>query len=192
MSDNRKLQKAFQYIRETFFPRWDRQHQWRIKIDPELPSQGRCASEIKTIFFKYVPKSELELHSLLIHEICHSSSPEHGKKWSERMKKARDTARRIGNENLAIKIQDALDNYKRGYAPSAQSIYDKFSDVIMDRPHLSYESILEWIANDIGMYPEELEKKYKKCREAYEKGIKMQKEYSRNRVKLKRLCQKEK
>lgn len=192
MSDNKKLQNAFLYIRETFFPRWDKQNQWRVKIDPELPSKGLCESKIKMIYLGRIPESEVDLHLLLIHEICHSSRLGHTKKWSERMKKASDTAQRLGHKDLAIKIQGDLDSYKKGEILYAKDIYSKFPVALMDQPDASYVSILKWIAGDLGMYPEELEKTFKKCREAYEKAKKRQQKVRQKRAEIERLLQKEK
>lgn len=62
----------------------------------------------------------------------------------------------------------------------------------MDQPDASYVSILKWIAGDLGMYPEELEKTFKKCREAYEKAKKRQQKVRQKRAEIERLLQKEK
>jgi hypothetical protein len=35
MNDNQRLHDAFQYVKKTFFPRWDKKNQWRVVYDPD-------------------------------------------------------------------------------------------------------------------------------------------------------------
>ena len=90
------------------------------------------------------------------------------------MLKASERAGEIGREKLSEMLQKEVEDYKNPNAPvvNAQYVYEKIGDAIMDAPDASFESIIKWIARDIGAYPEEVEKNYKMCRRIYEKEVK--------------------
>lgn len=122
------LQNAFQYVRQTFFPRWDRKRKWKVvQTRSCLESDGRkkevgdvlatCCDINKCIFFNEIPENKDDLHALLIHEICHVSGRGHGNKWARNMNKAYVKA--LNNptisEDLAIWIEcDMMENYDEG------------------------------------------------------------------------------
>lgn len=86
-----RLQVAFQCVRKTFFPRWDRKNEWKIvdaTDDKENDIVATCIEEAKCIIIYEIPDNDDHLHELLIHEICHIKAPGHGKKWANNMKTA--------------------------------------------------------------------------------------------------------
>lgn len=169
----KRLQEAYEYIRENFFHRWDRNEQWVVRLIPMLPACGRC-DEKKEIQLRYVPDDEDSLHLLLIHEICHAFDLGHGKKWFARMLKAADDAKNIERNKLAGMLQMEIDEYKKPNLPTgkAKEIYGSIEDVVLDSPGASYKDVIKFVANDLGMYPEELEDSFKLCKRVYDKAVK--------------------
>lgn len=162
-----RLQEAFKYVRQSFFPKWDKNSEWIVKLDLNLPSHGRCFIETKTISLSYLPNEDDALYSLLIHEICHSSIPGHKKKWFDRMLKASKTADKLGHTKLSEMLWKEVNSYKDSPIIYARDIYAKIRDALVDEPNASYESIINWIAQDLGWYSKEVEKTYKQCKKVY-------------------------
>lgn len=131
MDKIKRLEDAFQYVRQTFFPRWDRKKEWFVEYLPpkfkkwheeDLDRQikrdgledrypfktklgGICQDFRKCILIYTISKKDNALHLLLIHEICHAVSKDgHGEKWFEEMEKARGRALVI-NKGLAKLIE---------------------------------------------------------------------------------------
>ncbi len=101
------LQEEFEFIRKTFFPRWDRNGQWRIEV-PEIPDSdcaGECLTKPKIIVIDHPPAIKEELQALLIHEISHAVSrdrpPYHLPEWENRMVKSCIRAADLGMNGLA-------------------------------------------------------------------------------------------
>ena len=82
--------ESVEYVRQTFFPRWDRKRRWQIvEVDDLDGSQGRCVREVKTISIVRGMTAGDDLLVLLIHEIGHAvSNGYHARLWLLRMEKA--------------------------------------------------------------------------------------------------------
>jgi len=112
------VEKEFNYIREIFFPRWDKKGRWKIKLGPLPPesppkSQGWCDRKKRKITIKYIPENQNIFYALLIHECCHAVTNDDHEKWfQERMLKVAQKAYQIGNEMLGNLIKFEVD---RGY-----------------------------------------------------------------------------
>jgi len=172
VSDEQRLQEAFEYVRKTFFSRWDKKSEWIVIHDSKFPGVGRCRSEDKTIEVKFVPQNDGELKLLLIHEICHSSASGHGKKWSSRMLKAATRAEKAGCSNVADLIRKNVAETEKAASVNASLVYDciRLRLILGDKLDESYEDFINSVACGVGMYPDELEKKFKQCRKIYNKG----------------------
>ena len=127
-----RLQDAFQYVRKTFFPRWDKKGKWRVVYLPEfkkrdeqqmaenLKRQGReypfklnigaiCPNVGTDIIFYRIPANNSVLFEMLIHEICHALTNDgHGKKRLERMNAAYSKAMKNCSKDLAKRIKADL------------------------------------------------------------------------------------
>jgi len=188
MTGQVKLEAAFKDVRKIFFPRWVRQKKWSVELNPDLPWPGRCEAGIKKIILKLIPEEEDELKLNLIHEICHSSRPNHSKKWIERMMNAAKKAQDIGETALSNKIWDEVEDYK-GWAihPEiyyADDIYARIGEMVRDAPNASYDSVIKSLAEELGHYQEDFEKMYTKCKQAYEEELNMIRERKRMRAKF--------
>jgi len=179
-SKKTRLHDAFEFVRSTFFARWDTDRQWKIKYAPRLPSDGRADPDTKIIFLVSVPKELDLLYLILIHEICHAVTQSgHSKKWIRRLGTVRDKAKELGMLSLSEKLQEEINLYANPtgmMSLTAANVYRSIRDYVMvavieERSH-GYEKIIKAVAKGYGLYPYEMEQLFKKCREAYEKAVK--------------------
>jgi hypothetical protein len=178
---NKELSAAFEHVRKTVFPQWDKNDEWKVFYDPGLPPSGICLIEKKKIIVQSVYEYSEALNALLVHEICHSSAPGHGKRFLIRMLKAADRADRVGWSKVADLIREEVKNYENGRAATASEMYERIADCLMDNHNASYESVIAYMAQEYGMHPDEFEKCYKKCREVYDEAYREWQEYANNR-----------
>lgn len=90
----------FEFIRTTYFPRWDRAHEWTT----EWGNAGHDCKKKKIVTKNGDRES-------MIHEICHViTSLSHGKRWQARMEQAAQKAESIGNAELAKGIRKGMRN----------------------------------------------------------------------------------
>lgn len=123
-------QRAFDYVRDAFFPKWDRQRRWKLCLNQRLKGEhGECHSERQTI--EIGPTAANELLLLIVHEICHAvAGPSHSQRWKSRMLVAATTAATVGMAKLAVQLQDEVIAYDKEDAPSlTQQIYNNLEDM---------------------------------------------------------------
>ncbi len=108
--------EEFKYVRETFFPGWDRNGHWRLVIEKDLDgAYGVCNQESKTI--KVIESEDIgSLRTVLIHQIAHAiTNCGHAKLWQLRMEKAARMAEQLGRKDLARDIRrDTEDSVMEG------------------------------------------------------------------------------
>jgi hypothetical protein len=101
-----KLSEAFDYIRDTFFPNWDKNREWRIKEAGDAPFDGCAIPMTKSISIHSDLLDSDDLNGVIIHEICHAASTSsHGDQWQKHMQGAAERARKIGMNRLAEFIE---------------------------------------------------------------------------------------
>lgn len=165
--------QRFEYIRTTFFPRWDHAHEWTIGDDhPCCTGYGYCDTEGKQIIVK--PNSPHGQDVTMIHEIIHAvASIYHGKKWQRRMEKAAQKAVSLGLEELAYGIREECTGYRdRSIKPTATMVYNQVEDAVLSsQGKLSFEDVIEFVANDNGMPSKMLLSRYKKLRIVYDEAL---------------------
>lgn len=152
------LRKEFEYIRKTFFPLWDRKRLWKVRCNPDLAPRGRYGTDTRTILIKFLTDDLDDLHSLLIHEVSHCAAAHHGKRWRERMAKARDRAISIGRKGLAKKLSKDLE--MEGYVPTVSYICGTIQDCVVDLPKVLFNPLIRYIARDNGMTIKEFKKRF--------------------------------
>ena len=169
--NQRRLAEAFYYVRQTFFPKWQKGFEWAAKEDPSLPYYGRCDDNSKTIFVQSIPEEDDRLHLILIHEICHAITREpHTRKWRHRFKQAGDTATEVGRQQLASWIYDEVrraSENEKGPRLNERLIYSTIEDVILVDPHISYQDSINRVAKLWGIAPEDVTA-FKGCKKVYE------------------------
>jgi hypothetical protein len=162
-----RLQRAFKSVKETFFPRWDREKQWRLEFGPSGRFDGRCDRGTKTITY-----CRGEPHLVLAHEICHAIGGEnHGAKWAARLSKVAERAYELGMESFADAISKELELYLGSSTKRTSDVYGVIEDAVLGAPRSACETVLDWVASEAGMEPHQLEDAYKGCRKAYRKAI---------------------
>lgn len=164
----------FEYVRRTYFPRWDRARRWRVQYVDDLPSMGLCDMSTKTISFRNFKDIEADNGSiLLIHEICHAPpgcGGSHGKAWRARMLKAADVALSRGDLTISDGLRKEIEEYSKTPITRAFNIYAQIENWVFDRPDVPYEMMIEAVARSFGLYGHELEHYFKRCRRVYEKA----------------------
>lgn len=204
----RRLRQAFEYVRKTFFPTWDRKQEWKLRKDKKLSRyslEARCFSDLKTIIIGQVPEEDTDLYHLIIHEICHSSKSYfgHANGWRERFLTKAQIARKLSLTNLAQKIEEQVEKYRKEEAMmkgiSFSQFYCKESEECFLQngwpSNTSYYEFLRHISSTSGMPPREFEKKCKKIKQVfyqtrekarrYEEIGKLQGELSAGKITLK-------
>ena len=162
------LKEAYEYVCNTFFPRFDRQKEWIAKYSSKIPGQGLCDRNNKIIFVERII-SDIELLLILIHEICHAvTSNDHGRKWQNRLLKAAELAAKIGQKELSKILKDEIKMYQNTVRTYVEVVYNSIEDCLIDLPQSSYATIIKYVAKYYGFYPEEFERRFKRCRKVYE------------------------
>jgi hypothetical protein len=163
-----ELIREFERIKSTYFPRWDKQHEWTIvEFHPECVGDGYCDSDNRQIV---IASADLSMEHILIHEIAHAVTHDyHGKKWQRRMEKAALKAEELGQRELASDIRKDYIAYldsSNPIIPKAQFIYNSIEDAGIAGQ--SFECAVASTANAFGMTPHKLLAKYKKAWTVYD------------------------
>ncbi len=174
MRNDKRLQDAYQYILKTFFLDGDLQSEWAVQEDIDLPAHGKCDRKTKTIRVRDVSNNDDDLHLLLIHEICHTFSVMHGKKWKDQLSSKIETAIKMGRVCLADMLKRELDAYDNPNAPtiSVDWIHGQIRDAVFKSPDAPFDDIVEIIANDWHMTTAALKKRFPFCGDIYHKAKK--------------------
>jgi hypothetical protein len=168
MSTTNRLKTSFEYVRTSYFPRWDKHQKWGIKRVWHLPAQGKCDRISKNILIKEISPEEGELHCILIHEICHaSSSPYHGRRWQERMTKASERAEKTGHIKLSKLIDEEVKRYRQIPKNLNREAYDFIYDTVTAYPYIKFDKMVARVAKEYGMYPREFKRRFKRCRKIF-------------------------
>lgn len=133
------LQEEFEYVRKTFFPRWDRKREWKIQFveelsgDPDLVAWSSLSTKTITILRSKCPVGD-HLRAVLIHEICHAISSRasqplgHGKYWCDRMQDAVETASRLRLIGVAKEIARDIYHWKILHRRLSNILYELIED----------------------------------------------------------------
>ena len=166
--NNKELQKMYQDIRRTYFPKWDKKCEWKLELVEDLNgSQGFCDTQNKTIYTLYIN------NLIIIHEICHAVTEQgHNKKWTTRTELAAKDAEKDGDSELATEIRNQLEAYDMSPKITAKMVYNEVQDIAyMSSSDISYEDTIEFVRRNYGMSERDFLKKYKKTRQAYDEGM---------------------
>jgi hypothetical protein len=154
-------QKEFEYIKDTFFPRWRSGEKWKLRLSKSAHyiGHGICDDEKKTIVVASF-LSGTELQKTVIHEICHAvTHNNHGNKFLTRMEKASDKAKALGLGELSKSILADIECYKsHSIKLSAPKIYDSIQDLVYAKPGASYRQIVEAVGRYWGVSFRELKR----------------------------------
>lgn len=153
-----------EYVKKTFFPRWDRNNQWQIQEKNKLELWGalvRCAQESKTIYVDQTASKE-NGQVLLVHGIAHAvTNSFHGSLCQGRMLEAAETAQHIAATSLVKEIKKEIQEYKDTPKLEAAKVYAMIEESVWDRPDAAIDEILGLIGRNPNCPPEKLVDKYK-------------------------------
>ena len=109
----------------------------------------------------------------MAHEICHAIEGEnHGVKWSARLSKVAERAYELGMESFSDAVRTEVELYCGSPRKKASDIYWRIEDAVLGAPGSACETVLDWVASEVGMRRHELEDAYRGCREVYRKAEK--------------------
>jgi len=167
------IEEEFEWVRRTFFPRWDKKREWNlVLLDEGYGAAGRCDWHDRTIkiFDNEKPTGD-PLTVLLIHEIAHAVARSgHFKMWTNRMELAARLAERLGKSELARLLRaDAHGYLDAPHSYTAAEIYNRIGEALIDCPDVSFEGLLEGISREFGaMPPRDILRRYKLVRRVYD------------------------
>jgi hypothetical protein len=164
------LETDFRDLCTRDVPRWRGAPQWTIREGPrgewqcgtELrrsSEQGYCDPATKTI---WVHVSWRDLHATIIHETCHAvAGGYHGARWQRRMRQAQAAV--CGEQELAEHLAADLRLLALpGLYLSAAATYGRVHDRLLDVPGATFEGVVDAIASDYGMIPDEVLRRYRR------------------------------
>jgi hypothetical protein len=163
------LNEDLQWIRKTFFPRWDRECRWRLIQVPDLNGgQGRCYSETCTVRILILPHRDARA-VLLIHEICHAATNQgHGKKWLKRMEKAAATAEALGYNEIAALLREQIAAYgDPNNRITAADVYRQIEDVVWQDQSVTFHNAVDFVRRDYGLTRQEFLKRFRRARAVF-------------------------
>jgi hypothetical protein len=184
-----ELEQLFQDMRRDYFPRWRNAAHWKIRegireqwvgTDGETcfsTEAGYCDEETRTIWVN--PHASRSLKVVLIHEICHAvAGKSHGQGFFNRMRKASERAAGLGDTELAAELQQHIEEYTSegtSYWGSAPHVYTMVHDAIINTQQgaaRSFDSLVDYLASELGMPPTRIRERYRKLRSVYESAHK--------------------
>ena len=137
------VEDAFAFVKKTFFPRWDRQGWWKIKVKSRLGRNigGGCSKSKLEIHItskldcRDQNDFEDRLHRIIIHEVSHAVNLSdfgcHALRWLTTMEKATRKARKLGFLNVAYLLEGDIEHYTiDSNCATITFLNEKFSDLI--------------------------------------------------------------
>jgi len=144
--------KRTEFVRHTFFPKWDRKREWQIVEADDLDgAQGKCDLDTKTVSVLRGVGGD-DLTALLIHEIAHAvTDGGHGKKWLERMEKAAEKAESIGLHTTAKLLQEQIAGYRSQRPVKASDIYHEITACVWGNSNVTFPQAVDFVRRDYGL-----------------------------------------
>jgi hypothetical protein len=184
-----KFRKIFKDVAKEFFPRWNHEG-WSVKqeyISDLMGGWGACSPRTKTILIeKRLGCGHVTLiKSLLIHEICHAvTSGGHSTRFLNRLRKAERHAQSTGRIQLAEMIEWGAKDAEKISKLSAKMVYEAISNFVDNYPDSSFDECIITIAGSHGCDPLAIIRKFKRCKEIFDK---VQREIERDAIGLSKL-----
>ena len=175
-----------EYIRTTFFPRWDRKGRWQIvQVDDLNGAQGWCERESKTISI-LDGMSGNDLLALLIHEIAHAASNDcHGRRWLNKMEEAaNDAADRLGQVALASLLREQIAGYQDDFRVTAAMLYNEIENCVFEQPYISFSQVVDFLRRDYGLSQDDFLRRFRRAERVFEQAKQDARESAEKKAKL--------
>ncbi len=121
-----RLKTSWEYVRSVFFPRWDKDNEWRVLVAIDYhwhvlkcyshfeatAMAGGCDWKRKFVEVAPFLDSKAGLVATLVHEVCHAIAGGHNSKaWKPRMKKAIRDAEKAGKHDVATILRKDIERH---------------------------------------------------------------------------------
>lgn len=166
------IQHDFREIKRLFFPRWDRENRWKLRIGSRRNVFGHCDVERQVIEIAVQYEAPDERDRLLIHEISHAAADSgHGKKWQARIEKAARRAEELGRHRLAELLREEIVNYQQA-GEGLEQAYQTIQDWVTCEPDLTLAQVKRALANQYGLLLSEVCKILKRTEKVFREAKK--------------------
>lgn len=161
------MNKHFLEIKHQFFPRWDRDHRWRISTRSRRKVEGCCEPERRVIEIAVQYADQDKRDRLLIHEICHAvADGGHGNKWQDRMERAARRADDLGRDRLARLLREEIEEYQQGWKPVDEA-YGIVQEWLTCNPDLTLAQVRQALADQYGLLVTEVGKTLRRFKKVF-------------------------
>jgi len=172
---NPTIKELWDFVRENFFPRWDRSRQWRFAFDGlELNGAlGKCDYKTKTIVLTN-EKNENRLLFLAIHEVCHAvTDGSHRKKFQIRLKKAEQRAVEMNLNGIADLLRQNIHECINTPNLRARDIYTRIEHYVYEEEAQpdDFIKVVDFLRLDISLSRNEFLNRYKMAEKVFLKAI---------------------
>jgi len=176
------IEHQYREIRRIFFAGFDTYEEWKLVPGYSHIYLAGINYNAKAIMYSVdlCGRPILILNEVLIHELCHAElgpgGGDHGKRWRNRMEKAAQVADAIRYVELAQELREDRDLYDPDsdfYEPpmNAATCYEAIRRMVREQPpDWSFEDVMYWVGRDFYEPDDQLIKKFKKCRQVFEKA----------------------
>jgi hypothetical protein len=160
-----------EYIRQTFFPRWDRQRRWQIvQVDDLDGAQGRCDRGSRTISILGSMTGD-ELLALLIHEIVHAVRNDyHGEAWLQGMEEAASRSDQNGAAGLAGVLRHQIADYRDGFRVTATMLYGEIENCVIDQPQITFPQVVDFLRRDYGFSRDQFLRRFRRAKRVFKEA----------------------
>lgn len=164
------IKGQWEMVRKEFFPRWDREKQWKCYATDADGCDGECSKDRKIIKLAHFTPETLLL--LLVHEICHAvTRGGHGREWCARMTVAAKRAETIGMKALAAQLRKELRDYKSSPKITSADIYDRMEEVVHACKNISFMDAAKGVGREFGMSRSKFLSTFPRLRSIYDEAM---------------------
>ena len=159
-----RLQRLFDELNKVFFR--GRLPRYRVFRKPlRANHNGWCLSEKRTILLHRELVGE-ELRQVLLHEMCHIGSSGHDKRFQAKLTRLASMGEAWATKEAQMYAEACLLKI-----PQASRLKHIIEDGAIDAPEAPWIKIRSYLANELGISPLELVKKYPWAKAAWMKLV---------------------
>lgn len=161
------MKRHFHEIKRLFFPRWDRQNEWKLRMTSARKCQGHCDRERKVIEIVARHIDPDDQDHLLIHEICHAVTKGfHGREWQCRMEMAAERADELGRTRLSKLIREEVVR-RREQGEGIRLTYELVKEWVQSVPDVTLPQLEKALAEENGVNVSELRQRLKRLEKVF-------------------------
>jgi hypothetical protein len=152
-----------EFLRHTFFLRWDRHRRWRLVQVADLDgADGRCEVDVKKISILRGLSGD-HATVTVIHEIFHAvSGIHHGKNWQRRMELAARRANDLGMNAIAELLRQEIVGYREAPKVTATMVYNEISDLVWSYADITFLQAVDSVRRDYGLSRSKFLKRFRR------------------------------